>query len=178
MPSLKLDELQEIQYLYGYNIYECFIESGSYMGSTIDNIKNNFNEINTIELNENLHKFCKKKFKNVYNINCIQGNSIIELENILKKNNKNIIFFLDAHYSGGETSRSEEDVPLLEELKVINKYFKNNGIIIIDDLRLFNTNYNEDWSNITKKNILEKLDKLIIKFSLTMDKIDKFVIYL
>ena len=56
MPSLKLDQLQEIQYLYGYNIYECFIESGSYMGGTIDNIKNIFNEINTIELNENLHK--------------------------------------------------------------------------------------------------------------------------
>jgi len=178
MPSLNLDELQEIQYLYGYNIYECFIESGSYMGSTIDNIKSNFNEINTIELNENLHKFCKEKFKNDYNINCIQGNSIIELENILKGNNKNIIFFLDAHYSGSETSRSEKDVPLLEELKVINKYFKNKGIIIIDDLRLFNTNYNEDWSNITKKNILEQLDKLNIKFILSMDKIDKFIIYL
>ena len=176
MPSLKQNELQEIQSLYGYNINEQFIETGTYMGTTILNIKNLFKKIYTIELNQDLHDYCKKKFENDYNVNCLQGNSVAQLQKILDINNNDTIFFLDGHYSGGETSRGDIDVPLLQELEVINKYFKNNGIIIIDDLRLFGTNSNEDWTKITKKNILHKLDN--VKFSLTIDKFDKFIIYI
>tara|TARA_B100001094_G_scaffold333314_1_gene410610 strand:- start:142 stop:672 length:531 start_codon:yes stop_codon:yes gene_type:complete len=176
MPSLKVEELKEIQELYSYNINYNFIETGSYMGSTIDNIKNNFKNIYTIELNENLYNYCKKKFENDKNINCLKGESYIKLQEILKDINNDTIFFLDGHYSGNETSKGIEDVPLLRELEVINKNFKNKGIIIIDDLRLFGSNGNEDWSKITKKNILEKIDN--IKFNLTIEKYDKFVIYI
>lgn len=176
MPSLTIQELNEIQDLYGYKINKNFIETGTYMGSTIDNIKNNFKNIYTIELNENLYNYSKNKFRNYKHINCILGNSTDKLKNILETNNQEVIFFLDGHYSSGETSKGDKDVPLLEELEVINKYFKNKGIIIIDDLRLFETKDNEDWSDISKKNIIDKLDN--IKFNLTMEKFDKFVIYL
>ena len=176
MPSLTCDQLNEIQSLYSYNINECFIETGTYMGATIDNIKNYFNNIYTIELNKDLYLYSKNKFKNIKNINCLNGNSTEKLQMLLQKNNEDTIFFLDGHWSGGETSKGPEDVPLLTELQIINKYFKNKGIIIIDDLRLFETNNNEDWSDISKKNILSKLDN--IKFSLTIPKYDKFIIYI
>ena len=176
MPSLTLQELEEIQSLYSYNIKQSFIETGTYMGATIDNIKHYFENIYTIELNENLFLYSKKKFKNNNNIKCLQGNSTEQLQLILKNHNQDTIFFLDGHWSGGETSKGSEDVPLLSELQIINKYFKNKGIIIIDDLRLFGTNNNENWSNITKKNILSSIDN--IKFSLTLTKYDKFIIYI
>lgn len=176
MPSLTCEQLNEIQSLYSYNINECFIETGTYMGATIDNIKNYFNNIYTIELNKDLYLYSKNKFKNIKNINCLNGNSTDKLQMLLQQNNQDTIFFLDGHWSGGETSKGQEDVPLLTELQIINKYFKNKGIIIIDDLRLFETNNNEDWSDISKKNILSKLDN--IKFSLTIPKYDKFIIYI
>jgi len=176
MPSLTLQELEEIQSLYSYNINQSFIETGTYMGATIDNIKNFFQNIYTIELNENLFLYSKKKFQNNNNINCLLGNSSEQLQIILKNHNQDTIFFLDGHWSGGETSKGSEDVPLLKELQIINKYFKNKGIIIIDDLRLFGTNNNENWTNITKKNILSCIDN--IKFSLTLTKYDKFIIYI
>ena len=176
MPSLTYEQLNEIQSLYSYNINECFIETGTYMGATIDNIKNYFNNIYTIELNKDLYLYSKNKFKNIKNINCLNGSSTDKLQMLLQQNNQDTIFFLDGHWSGGETSKGPEDVPLLTELQIINKYFKNKGIIIIDDLRLFETNNNEDWSDISKKNILSKLDN--IKFSLTIPKYDKFIIYI
>ena len=176
MPSLTLQQLDEIQSIYSYNINQSFIETGTYMGATIDNLKDFFENIYTIELNKNLFLYSKKKFQNNNNIKCIQGNSSEQLELILNNHNQDTIFFLDGHWSGGETSKGPEDVPLLKELQIINKYFKNRGIIIIDDLRLFGTNNNEDWTNITKKNILSSIDN--IKFSLTLTKYDKFIIYI
>ena len=47
------------------------------------------------------------------------------------------------------------DVPLLGELMQINNLYKNEGIIIIDDVRLFNTKGNEDWSYINKDEFFE-----------------------
>jgi len=146
------------------------------MGSTIDNIKDYFNKIYTIELNKNLYDYCNNKYKNEIKINCIQGDSSIKLKEIIDNIEGEAIFFLDGHYSSGETSRGIKDVPLLEELDIINKYYKKKGIIIIDDLRLFETKKNEDWSNISKKNIISKLNN--IKFNLSIEKYDKFVIYL
>jgi hypothetical protein len=56
-------------------------------------------------------------------------NSIIE-------NEDNILFWLDAHWSGGNTYGENDECPLIEELNVIFK-FKKNYAILIDDARLF-----------------------------------------
>ena len=91
------------------------------------------------------------------------GDTSIVLKQLL--NNINIrnscIFFLDAHYSSGDTGKGLLDVPLLEELNIINTNYKKKGIIIIDDYNLFGTKGNEDWSNIT-------IDKIFPIFNTTL----------
>jgi hypothetical protein len=56
-------------------------------------------------------------------------------DNILE-NNDNILFWLDSHWSGGDTYGENDECPLMDELKIIFKYTKN-YVILIDDARLF-----------------------------------------
>lgn len=75
---------------------------------------------------------------------------------------KKPIFFLDGHCSSGNTGRGDKDCPLYEEITHINELYKHEGIIIIDDFRLFGLDkssgkLNEDWSDINKDNILKIL---------------------
>jgi hypothetical protein len=63
--------------------------------------------------------------------------------------------------------------PLIEEISAINFLFKNSGIIIIDDLRLFGTNLTEDWSQISKDSVLKPIKDRVIK---SFEHEDRFII--
>jgi len=49
-----------------------------------------------------------------------------------------VLFWLDAHYSGGKTARGKIDTPIMKELEAIFKYSKYDHVLLIDDANLFN----------------------------------------
>ena len=51
--------------------------------------------------------------------------------------NKPTLFWLDAHYSGGETAQGPEDSPIMKELDFILNH-RSDHCILIDDARCFN----------------------------------------
>ena len=72
--------------------------------------------------------------------------------------------WLDGHFSSGCTSKGEKDVPLLEECKGIDSLYKaDEALVLIDDLRLFETDYAEDWSEISIENILNCFTNFEVK---------------
>ena len=142
--------------------YPIFIETGTCTGSTIFSVEPYFIELYTIEIQKTLQDRAKNMYKGS-KINFINGSSEVELKKIVPLITDNAIFFLDAHYSGGETGRSDKDCPLYEEIIDIANNFKNKAILIIDDFRLFGTNINEDWSEISKDKICKILDTRILK---------------
>ena len=159
MPSLCYTELLSIISRFpefNFNNIKVFYESGTYYGTTTLGMQPYFEYIITTEVStliyNNIHTYLLQ-FSNILHIN---GASENILEDILLKTFKNneIIFFLDGHYSSEDTSFNILEVPLLQELEIINKYYKKNTILIIDDYNLFETNINEDWSNISITNIL------------------------
>ena len=95
-----------------------------------------------------------KRFINEEKIKILQGDSSEQLTPICKSIEEPSFFWLDGHWSGGNTAQGAKDCPLFEELSQIMEYFKPKCIIAIDDVRLFGTKNNEDWSNITRENIL------------------------
>ena len=122
-----------------------------------------FQKINTIELNKKVIDITINKSKQlgIDNIIFHNGQSQDILPDLITKelNNYNqCIFFLDAHYTYnpyGLTSKGDIDVPVLKEIEIICKLFKNRCIIIIDDAdAMGNNNLDEtaqaDWSNINK----------------------------
>lgn len=114
-----------------------FIETGTYRGDTIYACKDYFDELFSIELSHDLFLICQERFLNYEKIHIFEGNSGVVLPDIVKSNNsKPILFWLDAHYSGGETAQGEKDTPIAQELDFILENVSS-FCILIDDARCF-----------------------------------------
>ncbi|MBU2566721.1 FkbM family methyltransferase [Patescibacteria group bacterium] len=115
------------------------IETGTYLGDTIHEVKNSFKKIYSIELSKELFRKAKKRFSNTPRIFLFNGDSGKLLGDVIRKTNKeNILFWLDGHYSGGITQKGETDTPIIQELKAIMESGCKNSIILIDDASDFN----------------------------------------
>lgn len=121
------------------NHIDILVETGTYHGRMIKAVKNSFSRIYSIELDESLAKEAKERFRQEKHIKIIQGDSGNELEKVLKNiNNQPIMFWLDAHYSGGVTAKGEYgETPIWKELEVIFSSWNQDSIILIDDAREF-----------------------------------------
>ena len=116
-----------------------FVETGSYMGNGINNVKDEFRLIYSIELSQNLYSNCKELFSNQSNICLLIGDSPEVLSELAIDIDEPALFYLDAHYSGGETAFGKEEdkgCPVLRELEAIGKR-THKDIVIIGNMRLF-----------------------------------------
>lgn len=158
MPSLDIPFLLKLED--DPNKFPIFIETGTFHGTTILTMEPYFSKLYTIEYSEKYYNLSKSKYTGD-KIDFILGDSSVVFETLLPTIQENCIFFLDGHYSSMDTGKSEKDCPLLEEITHINNLYKHEAIIIIDDYRLFGTKNNEDWSDITKVNIIKIIEKRI-----------------
>lgn len=117
------------------------VETGSFTGDGISNYlkDSSFKEIHSIELSEKWYTHCKNKFANESRVKMHHGDSsqVLATEFTALNYPEPLLFYLDAHYSGGETEGKDicNGCPLLNELETILKR-KQSDIIIIDDMRL------------------------------------------
>lgn len=114
---------------------DVFVEGGTYRGGTSRDMSSKFNKVYTVEKSEVMFDIAKDNLKGISNVIQLKGDTREHLTSILKENN-NILFWLDAHWSGGDTYGEEDECPLLDELRLIFNVDKN-YIILIDDARLF-----------------------------------------
>jgi hypothetical protein len=141
---------------------DVLVETGTFMGDTVEYFKNKMKKIISIELAEDLARKAQKRFANDHNVEIIRGDSGKVLKDIVKEINEPVLFWLDGHYSseffvGDEyivTAKSNLNTPVVEELKTILASRKDH-IILIDDARLFNGT--EDYPTISAlKKIVRK----------------------
>ena len=102
---------------------DIFIETGSYLGDTIQLASEiGFKEIYSIEASDKFYTHCLHRFINNSNVFGIyKGESVEILKNLIPSiKNSSITFWLDAHYSCGETYQGDP-YNLLKELEVIIK---------------------------------------------------------
>ena len=143
---------EEIEFLKHVMKLDVFVEGGTYKGGTAKSMGKKFRKIFTIEKSDIMFEIAKENLKDTNNITLLKGDTREHLDSIIA-NNENILFWLDAHWSGGDTYGEEDECPLIEELDIIFKYQKN-YVILIDDARLFLApppyphNYN-NWQSLT-----------------------------
>jgi hypothetical protein len=115
------------------------IETGTYLGSMVYATKDYFDKIITIELSEELFINAQQKFENYPNIQIIHGDSGLVIPKLLPELRIPCIFWLDGHYSGGISAKSDIDAPVENELFYIIKQIQNGfkHILLVDDARLF-----------------------------------------
>ena len=144
---------------YSINI---FIETGTYLGRTVKAVKKSFEEIYSIELNKALYLKAKQKFIKYEHINVIMGDSSEKLPKILSKIDNPCLFWLDAHYSGENTSKTNVETPISKELQCILNHPNKNHVILIDDAHKF-TGKN-DYPTIDElKEIISQYEEKVLK---------------
>ena len=123
-------------YLRKFKLNE-FIETGTYLGDTLEYIARDDVNCKSIELSEDLYLRAKKRFINYKNIILWQGDSGETLPKILENLDKPALFWLDGHFSDGITAKGSHDSPINSELEAIHNHSVSGHVILIDDARYF-----------------------------------------
>jgi len=142
--------------------FDTLIETGTYLGDMIWAQRNNFISIYSIELSKDLCLRARERFKGMWNVVIFNSDSVTALQTLTSVI-PSALFWLDAHYSGGETVRGDKDCPLLDELDIIVRSGGRHGILI-DDLRLMGKN---GWPT------LEEIENILGDFEIIGDIIWK-----
>ena len=114
-----------------------FVETGTLHGRTLEVIAPHAQKAFSIELDKQYYERAFFKFKEVENVQLLNGDSGIMIHKVLEDLDEPAFFWLDAHYSGGSTGQGEKDTPISEELKAILLHPIKGHIIWIDDARCF-----------------------------------------
>jgi hypothetical protein len=138
-----------------------FIETGTHLGTMPFSLSKCFSKIDTVEISKNfsdrIYATIERQEGEVRElfekINFHTGDSREKLKELLLDNDEQCLFFLDAHYSGGETEFNDSVCPTLEELAAIENHHRNDHLIVIDDLKTFV----EDSAYPSPETVCEKL---------------------
>lgn len=114
-----------------------FIETGTYYGDTVAAVKDMYANIISIEVDETLYNKACQRFVADQNIRIVHGDCASELQSILATLKEPATFWLDGHYSGGETGKGVIEDPILISLNQIAAHPVRDHVIFIDDARTF-----------------------------------------
>ena len=157
-----------------------FIETGTYHGDTTRAAALYFQDVFTFEIHPGLFAQSKAMSERMRLSQChhLQGDSVKLMGEVLEKEKRPAMFFLDAHQSGPDTSNNHSPfTPLMDELAIINAQYPKGqpALICVDDVRLWRAKYN-DWSIVTDEKIIASLSNHTISESVEMN--DRFFLVL
>lgn len=113
------------------------VETGTYMGDMVWAMRDQFDEIHSIELDPKLYAMVSKRFKRYPHVHLYQGDSAKVLADVLSGLAGPSVFWLDGHYSAGITARGEIETPVLFEISHVFRDPRRGHVILIDDARCF-----------------------------------------
>jgi hypothetical protein len=132
--TYKQQTLRHYARTYGLTV---LVETGTYLGDMVYAMRNDYTHIYSIELDHSLYLKALRRFAGNSRITIIEGDSANVLPSLVPQIQKPVLFWLDGHYSGGNTAKGELDTPVLKELNAIFFLCKQPFAILIDDARLF-----------------------------------------
>jgi hypothetical protein len=124
-------------YLEKYKIKN-FIETGTFLGDTLAYIAADKTILCTsIELSDFYFDLNKNRFKSYGNVKLVKGDSGIIINELTKTIESPTLFWLDGHYSGGNTEKGTFETPISLELDSILSSNIPGHVILVDDARCF-----------------------------------------
>lgn len=128
-----------------------FVETGTFRGDMVEAVKRQFDKVYSIELSHEFYSAAKERFAADANVEILHGDSGEKLREIMPLITAPCLFWLDGHFSGGNTAKGLVDTPILAELDHILTAPEQGHVILIDDARLFG----RDPSYPTVKAVME-----------------------
>jgi hypothetical protein len=145
--AYKRDQMKMYQAQYGL---ENFIETGTYLGGTVEAMRHSFKTVYSTELDLEYYNNLIKKFSGMENVHLMYGDSAVLLPELLDANpnlTKNTLFWLDAHAGNpfravanppqnyrGLIGVGKYDFSGLIELEYLLSKNLSNCVILVDDI--------------------------------------------
>lgn len=166
----KLHNLRTVRNLSGA---QTVIEVGTYKGVTTKRLARIFDRVVTIEIDEALYRHAQDRCRGHDNIIFHLGDGAKLLPEIIASE-RDMLLFLDGHFSGGETGHGDEPEPVLAELDLIARHLDRACAVVIDDFRLFGVE--PGWPR--KSEVFAKLENVFPtpQWTITLMN-DQFVAY-
>lgn len=134
-----------------------FIETGTNLGHGVQvALDAGFERVITFETNQTLWEKSVSRFRQNDGVELILGDSRTEMLKAIKDIEGRMLFWLDGH--------SMKDIPLIEELDQIKALDRNDHIILIDDVRMMDT---EHWDYFKKSDLESKVMEINSKYAIT-----------
>jgi len=183
MPALTIADFKNLEIPFHH--YPNFVETGTYCGDTILAMEPYFDSLYSVEIKHEFWEYAKNRYTG-NKIEFILGDSSEELSLLCRRLHTPTLFFLDGHWSAGDTGKGKKDCPLYEELEAIVRVLSPKAVIIVDDVRLFGKGPfrgNEvcDWEDISVKNILSIVSNRLEKHYFlpsSLDPRDRLILHL
>ncbi len=153
---------------------DVFVETGTYDGSTALRAATFFQQVYTVEFSPSIFEQAQRKLAATSNVQIFHDSSPHFLEKIIPQCKGSILFWLDAHYSGGSTAMSTANIsdpeamtPIRNELKAIARSGVQDCVILVDDIVYFGSTIGEkdylgDWAYPT----IHELKKIGLQINL------------
>jgi hypothetical protein len=113
------------------------VETGTYLGDTVAALEKCCSRIFSIEVDPVLCANAQRRFKRNPNIQIFGGDCLDVFPRVLELIKVPVVFWLDAHCSGGITGRGKIDDPILLSLAQLKEHPLRTHTILIDDARTF-----------------------------------------
>lgn len=126
-----------------------WIETGTFRGETSEFLatSSDINARNVISIEPSPEYFRRSRYRlrRLQNVQLINATSEKAFASLLTAVNGPVNFWLDGHYSAGDTYSGQRDTPILLELDAIGEALDRLGevLVFVDDVRLFATQHHE-----------------------------------
>jgi len=126
-----------VEILKGMLPLEIFVETGTFKGDAVQQVRGLFQELYTVESSTEYYDRACERFKADPAIHTFHGPSAKFLAEIMPRlASRSVLYWLDAHWCGEELAKDVPQCPLLAELAAIGR-LNERSLLLIDDARLF-----------------------------------------
>lgn len=132
--AIKQQNIRDYRDRFGLDV---LVETGTFKGDMVEAMKGSFRKVFSIELADHFHAAAVERFKGDANVEILHGDSGRVMSELVPKLDGPTLFWLDGHYSAGNTARGDKDTPVMEELGHIFARPDFRCVILIDDARCF-----------------------------------------
>jgi len=145
-PLAKQSMLLEYRERFGL---ELFVETGTFKGDTVAAMRPHFRALHSIELADRFYAEAQRRFAGESKVRLYHGDSGELMPEVVAALDAPALFWLDGHYSGGDTAKGELNAPVWKELKAIFGGMGEPFVVLIDDARCFRNEGGEDYPAVS-----------------------------
>jgi hypothetical protein len=150
-----------------------FVETGTFLGNTAAWAARHFEQVYTVEFSETIYHQAAARHASIKNISFLYGDTRARLAEIVPLLGGPSLFWLDAHWSGGQTYGESDECPLLDEIDAIDR-MRDDSFILIDDARLFlapppRPHRAEQWPDLAT--VLAKLNQRAERYVVVLEDV-------